>query len=151
MSTFNSETNIIKMSELFFINNKFTESRDKFDNGFYLFINEIKSLVGFDITSNWTIQLPMIITHQRHLLHTFARHSFIVFYSIGVSVKGKRIMIIEPTQNYIKYIIKTNKQITPKQPDKCIQQIKLEKLIEDEIALFKESLFSKIALLLNQN
>jgi len=82
MATFNPETNIIKMSDLFFINNKLTESRDKFDYGFYLFINEIKSLSEFDITSNWTIQLPMIITHQRHLLHTFARSNFIIFYSI---------------------------------------------------------------------
>ena len=154
MATFSSETNIIKMTNEFFIDNDFTESHDKFERGFYLFINEIKNLRGFDITSNWTIQLPSILTHQRHRLHTFAKTGFIDFYSIGDSIKGKRIMIIEPSQAYIKHIIKNRKIIikplnNSPVSDKCLKQIKLEKLIEDEIALFKESLFSKIGLILN--
>ena len=122
------------------IKDQFTESRDQFDNEMCIFINQVKNL--FDINSNWTIQLPMISVNMRHLLHTFERRDNIILYSIGNSIQGQRIMIIEPRKKYIEYIFKTYKE-DPKQ----LKQRNIEKLINDELAIFKESLLSKIKIL----
>ena len=138
MATFNSETNVVKMSYDYFLNIKdhFTESRDNFDKEMYIFINQTKD--QFDINSNWEIQLPMMPVKMRHRLHTFERYGSVVFYSLGNSVQGQRIMIITPEKKYIDHIFTTYK---PKEdPVKQLKQRNLEKLINEEFAIFKEKL-----------
>ena len=116
-------TNIFKLKEEKF---SLCENVISFDNQMNIFIKKIK---GIDLNSNWVIQIGPIVKNKRYTLHTFKRKGMLSIYSIGKSVNGSRIMIIEPAKEYIDYI---NNRFNYK--EKAIE------LLNNEIDLLKNKL-----------
>ena len=125
---YDSETNIFKLKEESFSQ---CDSLHTFDYEMNNFIKKIKDKT--DINSNWVILIGPILKNKRYTLHTFKRKGMLSIYSIGKSIKGSKIMIIEPSKEYIEYI---SKRFNYK--EKTIE------IIEHEIELLKSKLLKLV-------
>lgn len=124
---YDPETNIFKLTEESF---SICDTIESFDNQMNKFIKQIKDV---DINSNWVIQIGPVLKNKRYTLHTFNRKGMLSIYSIGKSIKGARIMIIEPSIEYIEYL---NKRFNYKE--------KITQVIEQEIELLKSKLLKLV-------
>ena len=124
---YDSHTNIIKLKEEQF---SICDNIHSFD---YQMNKFIKSLTEIDLNSNWVIQIGPILKNKRYTLHTFKRKGMLSVYSIGKSIKGCRIMIIEPSKEYVNYI---NNRFNYKE--------KVLHIIEQEIDLLKQKLIKMV-------